>query len=279
MNTILHHIKLLRPLNVITSGIAVLIATAILEELDNVHILLLTAIIVMLYTAASNSLNDALDHEIDLINRPDRPIPSNNVSIQGALFLSLIFFSLGSTLCLQLPDMAKTVGIFIAIPIMIAYCTSLKGKYLVGNLAVALVLGMTFLFVGVSHGNASPMLVPMSLAFGLTLLREIVKDVSDIEGDQFSGLRTFPIVFGINWSVRVIISLCVLIIFSAPIPYLKGAYGPGYIISLFIGVEIPLLVITFMFLKNPSISSATYSARILKFSTLMGLFSIYLGTL
>ena len=62
---------------------------------------------------------------------------------------------------------------------------------------------------------------------------------SYIEGDQFSGLRTFPIVFGMNWSVRIIISLCVLIIFSAPIPYLKGAYGPGYIISLFIGVELP----------------------------------------
>ena len=91
MNTILYYIKLLRPLNVITSGIAVLIATAILEELENVNILLLTATIVMLYTAASNSLNDALDHEIDLINRPDRPIPSNNVSIQGAMFLSLIF--------------------------------------------------------------------------------------------------------------------------------------------------------------------------------------------
>lgn len=279
MHRIVHHIKLLRPLNVITSGIAVFVATAILAELDSYYTLSLTIIIVMLLTAASNSLNDALDHEIDLINRPDRPIPSNHVSIKGALFISLILFLIGAALCLQLSGLAIVVGIFLAIPLIIIYCTSLKSRYLIGNIAVSLVLGMTFLFVGASHGNISPMVVPMCLAFGLTLLRELVKDIADIEGDQFLGLRTFPILFGINWAIRIIISLCVLIGLGSLIPYFIGIYGPGYIISLFIGVELPLMIIIFVFLKNPSISSAIYSARILKFSTLMGLLSIYLGTI
>jgi len=138
---------------------------------------------------------------------------------------------------------------------------------------------MTFLFVGASHGNISPMVVPMCLAFGLTLLRELVKDIADIEGDQFLGLRTFPILFGMNWAIRTIIVLCILIGLGSLIPYFIGVYGPGYIVSLFIGVELPLMIIIFIFLKNPSISSAIYSARILKFSTLMGLLSIYLGTI
>ena len=279
MYSMSHHIKLLRPLNVITSGMAVFVATAILGELDNHHTLSLTIIIVMLFTAASNSLNDALDYEIDLINRPDRPIPSNHVSIQGALFISLILFLIGASLCLQLPGLAIVVGIFLAIPLIIIYCTSLKSRYLIGNIAVSLVLGMTFLFVGASHGNISPMVVPMCLAFGLTLLRELVKDIADIEGDQFLGLRTFPILFGMNWAIRTIIVLCILIGLGSLIPYFIGVYGPGYIVSLFIGVELPLMIIIFIFLKNPSISSAIYSARILKFSTLMGLLSIYLGTI
>jgi len=279
MYSISHHIKLLRPLNVIISGMAVFVATAILGELDNHHTLSLTIIIVMLFTAASNSLNDALDYEIDLINRPDRPIPSNHVSIQVALFISLILFLIGAALCLQLPGLAIVVGIFLAIPLIIIYCTSLKSRYLIGNIAVSLVLGMTFLFVGASHGNVSPMVVPMCLAFGLTLLRELVKDIADIEGDQFLGLRTFPILFGMNWAIRTIIVLCILIGLGSLIPYFIGVYGPGYIISLFIGVELPLMIIIFIFLKNPSISSAIYSARILKFSTLMGLLSIYLGTI
>tara|TARA_B100001142_G_scaffold92610_1_gene94375 strand:+ start:719 stop:1558 length:840 start_codon:yes stop_codon:yes gene_type:complete len=279
MYSIYHHIKLLRPLNVITSGMAVLMATAILAELDNHHTLSLTIIIVMLFTAASNSLNDALDHEIDLINRPHRPIPSNYVSIQGALSISLILFLVGASLCLQLPGLAIAVGIFLAIPLIIVYCASLKGRYLIGNITVSLVLGMTFLFVGASHGNVSPMVVPMCLAFGLTLLRELVKDVADIEGDQYLGLRTFPIVFGMNWAIRIIIILCVLIGLGSLIPYFIGVYGLGYIVSLSIGVELPLLIVIFIFLKNPSITSAIYSARILKFSTLMGLLSIYLGTI
>jgi len=118
----------------------------------------------------------------------------------------------------------------------------------------------------------------MLLAFGLTLVRELVKDIADIEGDQFSGLNTFPIVFGMNRSIQLVIVLCVLIGLCSFIPYIKGVYDQGYVVPLIIGVEIPLMIVTFILINNPSISSAIYSARILKFSTLMGLFSIYSGT-
>ena len=262
-----------------TSGAAMLIATAILDEFSNVRIMVLTSLIVMLYAAASNALNDALDHEIDLINRPMRPIPSGHVSVNGALALSFIFFTIGLVLCLQLPDSAIVIGGFIAVPLMIVYSTNLKGKGLIGNFVVALILGMAFLFSGAAYGNIEPMWTPMLLAFGLTLVRELVKDIADIEGDKFSGLHTFPIVFGINRSIQLSIVLCVLIGLGSLIPYINGVYDQGYIMPLIIGVEIPLMIVIFILLKNPSISSAIYSARILKFSTLMGLFSIYSGTI
>ena len=38
MKIIYHHIKLLRPLNVMTSGLAIIIATAIIDEIDNHHV-------------------------------------------------------------------------------------------------------------------------------------------------------------------------------------------------------------------------------------------------
>ncbi len=261
-----------------TSGAAMLIATAILDEFSNVRIMVLTSLIVMLYAAASNALNDALDHEIDLINRPMRPIPSGHVSVNGALALSFIFFTIGLVLCIQLPDSAIVIGGFIAVPLMIVYSTNLKGKGLIGNFVVALILGMAFLFSGAAYGNVKPMWTPMLLAFGLTLVRELVKDIADIEGDKFSGLHTFPIVFGINRSIQLSTVLCVLIGLGSLIPYINGVYDQGYIMPLIIGVEIPLMIVIFILLKNPSISSAIYSARILKFSTLMGLFSIYSGT-
>ena len=278
VNTIYYYIKLLRPLNVMTSALAIIIATAILEGLNNHHILLITTTVVMLYTAASNALNDALDYEIDLINRPERPIPLGYVSIKGALSISFLLFAFGVALCLQLPDMAIVIGVFISLPLMVTYSTNLTGKYLIGNLVVSFLLGASFLFVGVSHEMTSPMLIPMLLAFGLTFLREIIKDVADIEGDLSLGLKTYPIISGVDSYRRIIISLCLLVGFFSLVPYLMGIYGPGYLLLLMIGVEIPLLIIMFIFFKNPSISSAIFSARLLKFSTLMGLLSIYFGT-
>ena len=279
MKIIYHHIKLLRPLNVMTSGLAIIIATAILDELNNHHILLITTCIVMLYTAASNALNDALDYEIDLINRPERPIPLGYVSIQSALIISFLLFAFGAALCLQLPDMAIVIGVFISIPLMVTYSTKLKGQYLIGNMVVSFLLGASFLFVGASHEMTSPMLIPMLLAFGLTFLREIIKDVADMEGDLSLGLKTYPIISGMHSYRRVIIVSCLLVGFFSLVPYLIGIYGLGYLLLLLIGVEIPLAIIMFIFFKNPSISSAIFSARLLKFSTLMGLLSIYFGTL
>ena len=278
MNTIYYYIKLLRPLNVMTSALAIIIATAILDELNNHHVLLITTCIVMLYTAASNALNDALDYEIDLINRPERPIPLGYVSIQSALIISFFLFAFGAVLCLQLPDMAIVIGVFISLPLMVTYSTSLKGKSLIGNMVVSILLGASFLFVGASHEMTSPMLIPMLLAFGLTFLREIIKDVADIEGDLSLGLKTYPIISGVDSYRRIIISLCLLVGLFSLVPYLIGIYGPGYLLLLMIGVEIPLSIIMFIFFKNPSISSAIFSARLLKFSTLMGLLSIYCGT-
>ena len=278
MKIIYYHIKLLRPLNVITSGLAIIIATAILDELNNHHVLLITTCIVMVYTAASNALNDALDYEIDLINRPERPIPLGYVSIQSALIISFLLFAFGAALCLQLPDMAIVIGVFISIPLMVTYSTKLKGQYLIGNMVVSFLLGASFLFVGASHEMTSPMLIPMLLAFGLKFLREIIKDVADMEGDLSLGLKTYPIISGMHSSRRVIILSCLLVGFFSLVPYLLGIYGPSYLLLLIIGVEIPLAIIMFIFLKNPSISSAIFSARLLKFSTLMGLLSIYFGT-
>ena len=278
MKIIYHHIKLLRPLNVMTSGLAIIIATAILDELNNHHVLLITTCIVMLYTAASNALNDALDYEIDLINRPERPIPLGYVSIQSALIISFLLFAFGAALCLQLPDMAIVIGVFISLPLMVTYSTNLKGQYLIGNMVVSFLLGASFLFVGASHEMTSPMLIPMLLAFGLTFLREIIKDVADMEGDLLLGLKTYPIICGMHSSRRVIIVSCLSVGFFSLVPYLIGIYGPGYLLLLLIGVEIPLAIIMFIFFKNPSISSAIFSARLLKFSTLMGLLSIYCGT-
>jgi len=278
MNTFYYHIKLLRPLNVFTSGLAMVIGSGILGTLNNTGTLLLVMAVVMCFAGAANALNDVVDYEIDKINRPMRPLPSGFVKKRTALFISILLFSMGTLACLELSEAAKVIGIVIAMPFMVLYSKYLKGMPLIGNMIVAFILGLSFLFCGAAFNNMSPMWIPMILAFGLTLVRELVKDIADMEGDQSVGLKTFPITAGIEKSIQLSIFLSACIGMGAFIPYLYGTYGIWYGILLILGVEIPLGVVVVSLLNNPGISSATHGARILKFSTLIGLIAIYAGT-
>ena len=277
MNTFFYHIKLLRPLNVFTSGLAMVIGSGILGTLNNTGTLLLVMAVVMCFAGAANALNDVVDYEIDKINRPMRPLPSGFVKKRTALFISILLFSMGTLACLELSEAAKVIGIVIAMPFMVLYSKYLKGMPLIGNMIVAFILGLSFLFCGAAFNNMSPMWIPMILAFGLTLVRELVKDIADMEGDQSAGLKTFPITAGIEKSIQLSIFLSACIGVGAFIPYLYGTYGIWYGILLILGVEIPLGVVVVSLLNNPGISSATHGARILKFSTLIGLIAIYAG--
>jgi len=278
MNTFFYHIKLLRPLNVFTSGLAMVIGSGILGTLNNTGTLLLVMAVVMCFAGAANALNDVVDYEIDKINRPMRPLPSGFVKKRTALFISILLFSIGTLACLELSEAAKVIGIVIAMPFMVLYSKYLKGMPLIGNMIVAFILGLSFLFCGAAFNNMSPMWIPMILAFGLTLVRELVKDIADMDGDQSAGLKTFPITVGIEKSIQLSIFLSACIGVGAFIPYLYGTYGIWYGILLILGVEIPLGVVVVSLLNNPGISSATHGARILKFSTLIGLIAIYAGT-
>ena len=278
MNTFYYHIKLLRPLNVFTSGLAMVIGSGILGTFNNTGTLLLVMAVVMCFAGAANALNDVVDYEIDKINRPMRPLPSGFVKKRTALFISILLFSMGTLACLELSEAAKVIGIVIALPFMVLYSKYLKGMPLIGNMIVAFILGLSFLFCGAAFNNMSPMWIPMILAFGLTLVRELVKDIADMEGDKSAGLKTFPITAGIEKSIQLSIFLSACIGVGAFIPYLYGTYGIYYGILLILGVEIPLGVVVVSLLNNPGISSATHGARILKFSTLIGLIAIYAGT-
>ena len=278
MAQIIYVTKLIRPLNTITAGIATVIASLILSGLNDLTTVVTLALTVMAYTAGANSLNDAVDFLTDLVNRPDRVIPAGLISQNLAIFVSFIFYLIGTISALTLNDEAVFIGVIIAMPLMVVYNIHLKGKPLVGNIAVSIVIAMSFLFCGAAHQNYEPMWLPAMLSFGLTFLRELVKDVADLKGDLSTGLATFPILIGIHKSRQLIIFLCFLVSLLALWPLYTSTYGIWYGIIVFIGVEVPIVMVVILFLKNPGISSGKTSSKILKFSSLMGLIAIYAGS-
>ena len=274
MNLILGFIKLLRPLNIAVAAFAVLVSAYILGVYEQYYILTCVVIVVIAYNGAANAFNDYCDYEIDLINRPNRPLSRGMITSFQALSFAVILFAIGSVTAFQLPFYARLTAVVIAMPLIIIYSMRLKGTPLLGNIAVAMILGLTFVFCGLAFNKLGPMIMPAILAFGLTLVRELIKDIADVEGDNSAGLKTLPLVIGKNKAITVAIIKAVLIGLVSLIPYYLNIYGNYYLILLVIGVEIPLAIVVVLFMKSPSISTAKQSEKLLKFSTIIGLTAI-----
>ena len=91
LKKIFYVIKIIRPLNVISSGIAILFSSQIAGYQGSTSNVLLAIFVVIFFTIGANVLNDYFDHEIDKVNRPDRAIIVGDVTrIQALYILSLI---------------------------------------------------------------------------------------------------------------------------------------------------------------------------------------------
>ena len=274
MNLISGFIKLLRPLNIAVATSAILVSAFILGVYEQDFILACTVIVVIMYNGAANAFNDYCDYEIDLINRPNRPLSRGMITCPQALSFAVILFLIGSIIAFQLPFYATLIAVGIALPLMVVYSLRLKGTPLLGNVVIAAILGLTFIFCGLAFNNIVPMIIPAILAFGLTLVRELIKDIADVEGDNSVGLKTLPLVLGKNKAINFAVINIVIIGLGALLPYFLHIYGKYYLILLVIGVEIPLAIIVVLFMKSPSTSTAIKSAKLLKFSTIIGLTAI-----
>ena len=271
-------LKIIRPLNVISSGIAILFSSHIAGYQGPISNVLFAMFAVVFFTIGANVLNDYFDYETDKLNRPDRAIVVGDVTRVQALYVSISSFLIGVFLSLQLSFKSQIISIFISFPLLIFYNAKAKNYPLVGNVIVALILGFSFIYAGIVFENIIPLIMPAILAFGLTLIREIVKDIADLKGDKAIGAKTFPIIFGNKKAVYLCTFLSAILGCLAFILFLNGYYNFYYGILLIITVEIPLAVVVISLLNKPNTRTAKKGARLLKICTLGGLFSIYIGT-
>lgn len=279
MKKLIAHIIILRPLNLTIGAFAVIITASILKQMGQVSVWFTALIVVVCYNAAANSINDYFDLETDRINRPNRPLVTGDVKPQTALFLAIILFIIGTILAFTLPFTATFIAVVIALPLMIFYSIWFKGMPLAGNFIISFILGLTFLFAGAALQDMETMIIPALLAFGLTIVRELVKDISDVEGDHKAKLKTLPNIVGVKKAWTLVAVFAILIGIGAIIPYVIGKYNYWYIIFVIFGVEIPLAITVFSMMKFPTITAAERIAKLLKFSTITGVLAVWLGSM
>jgi geranylgeranylglycerol-phosphate geranylgeranyltransferase len=270
-------IKLIRPLNFLITFASVIV-TAVICLPDktfglNVFIAAFAASLVM---ASGNIINDIHDIEIDKINKPLRPLPSGKITIKEAYGLYLFFIIVSVVLSL-LVNQGALIIVLISILLLFLYSKYLKRVLLIGNITVAFLTGLVFIFGGVVIENPAAAIVPAVFAFLINLIREIVKDMEDVEGDTKAGVITFPVKFGFQKSKYIILFISLTLILYTLYPFITQLYKIEYFIIVMVIVN-PILVYCLKILfEDHSVKNLKRLSNFLKLSMVFGLIAIYFG--
>ncbi|WP_295338007.1 geranylgeranylglycerol-phosphate geranylgeranyltransferase [Flavobacterium sp.] len=179
----------------------------------------------LLIAAAGYVINDIMDQETDQTNKPNKVIVGKTISEDLAYNLYFGLNIAGMLIGYYLADFVNKTSFFgvfiISSALLYLYATSLKQIAVIGNVIVALILGLSVIVVGMF--DVLPMMTYVDVelwakmkvilsilldyaifAFIINLIREIVKDAQDYEGDNLEGMRTLPIVIGMAKTSKVI---------------------------------------------------------------------------
>ena len=210
--------------------------------------------------AAGNIINDINDIETDFINKPDKIIVGKSISEKVAYNLFIIFNVVGVGIGFYLSQAIGRSGffsIFVIISVLLyIYATYLKRTLLIGNIIISALVALSIIIVGIfellpatSALNQQTQFVFFKVvldyalfAFSINLLREIVKDIEDIDGDYKAEMNTLPIAIG-RERARNVVSILNLFPLIAIILYTisnlyKQPVAVGYFLLFIIG---PLL--------------------------------------
>ncbi len=203
----------------------------------NIHgtAFLLLCISSVLIAAAGYIINDYFDLNIDQVNKPEKLVVEKIIrrrwTIAWHLLLSLAGIGIGFYLDVTTRIRFLGVANFLCALLLFLYSISLKKKILLGNILISLLTAWVILVVTwcensylinkkIDLGGNKILRITFlyaGFAFIISLIREVIKDMEDIEGDRKYGCRTIPIVWGMNAakifaSVWMVVLIAVLII-------------------------------------------------------------------
>ena len=254
------YLEIIRPGNALMAVITVLLMVIISGNFT--YDVLAAFVVVFIVTGAGNSVNDYFDHKIDAINKPRRPIPSGRISLKAAGMYSLALFAVGIVLAFFIGLIPGIIVISSSI-LMIYYAYSLKKKFLIGNIVISFLTGLSFVFGGVVVGEITVSILLGFYAFLMTMAREIVKDMEDVEGDKIEGARTLPIISGLRISSILAGFFMIFASLSSPILYFIGIFTVFYLPLLFIAI-ILFLWGALSILKDQSVKNTAKVSKRLK---------------
>lgn len=197
----------------------------------------------VLIAAAGYIINDYFDLNIDKVNKPDKIIIERVITRRAAILWHALLSLIGLVLT---AIVARHVGMWWIVLANAAtvlalwfYSTKYKKTTLIGNTLISLLTAWVIIIIFFVNRDADNMVVNAKLlrltalysgfAFIISLIREVIKDMEDVEGDRRYGCKTMPILWGMNAAkIFTAVWLSVIIIAIAAVQFYVIQFGWWY---------------------------------------------------
>ncbi|MBO3116543.1 geranylgeranylglycerol-phosphate geranylgeranyltransferase [Winogradskyella sp. DF17] len=245
--------------------------------------------------AAGYIINDIYDVEADKINRPNDIIINTHISEKKALNLFTVLNIIGVGLGFYLSNGIGKSGffaIFLTVSILLyLYASYLKRILLVGNIVVCLLVSLSIILVGIfellpaidqTNRNVQITFFKIILdysifAFILNFVREIIKDIEDVDGDYKIGAQTVPIVLGRERANKIVFALSLIPIAVVTFYVTNYLFKQIEVVSYFLILVIgPLIYVSIKLFMAQDKKHYKHISSVIKFVMLTGLVSIAL---
>ncbi len=237
----------------------------------DIHLFMLVSSTILI-AAAGYIINDYYDIKIDTINKPGRIVISKYLRRRAALAINFGLNLLALSLAWML-----SIGVFLVTFIsgflLWWYSNQLKRLPLVGNAMIALLTALSVLVMAVYYPQNQDLLVIFAIfAFFITLVRELVKDMEDVQGDAHFGCQTLPIVWGIRRTKNVIyvfLGIFIVILLST---YLS--FPRKFAFYLYLVVLPPLLLFSVRLFRADTRKEFAFLSNLCKWIMVLGVLSM-----
>ena len=243
--------------------------------------------------AAGNIINDIYDVEIDKVNKPNKVLIGKRISERNANKLFVLFNIVGVAIGFYLansiskPSFAALFIVFSAL--LYLYASYLKGILLIGNLLVSALVAMSLIIVALF--DLFPAITPQNqatqsavfkivlqyalFALFINFIREIVKDLQDINGDKKGGMNTLPIALGRKRTISIVFLLGVFMTLGVVFYMYENLYNQQTLLLYFLfAIVAPLLYFCIKSWDADSPKEYGFLSKLLKIIMFLGICSI-----
>ena len=253
---------------------------------------------VVLIAAGGYAINDYFDRKIDLLNRPNKVVVGTHFDSRNAMTIHNLFTFIGLMIGLYLSyDIGHLNFSFIFAIITGAlwfYSTIYKRQLIVGNIIIAILTAivpfMVLLYdlplinqyynlVFVKNPQyviemrymMYAVFIFSGFAFLSTLVREIIKDMEDANGDEAFNRRTIPIIWGNTVAKSIAIVLIIATIVSLALIYFVFTQNMLSLIYLLVFLIAPMFALIYFLIKANDAKDFLFCSQLQKIIMLIGL--------